>query len=84
MLLWPIQAQGSVWGAAVAVAVGLVLRISCYQSPLMSMMNIGVEKIVAAEAAVVGVEALGVVCFTVAVCSVRCCVLALHSLCSRV
>lgn len=82
MLLWPIQAQGSVWGAAVAV--GLVLRISCYQSPLMSMMIIGVERIVVAEAAVAGVEALGVVCFTVAVCSVRCFVLAPHSLCSRV
>lgn len=82
MLLWPTQAQGSVWGPAVAV--GLALRINCYQSPLMSMMIIGVEKIVVAEAAVAGVEALGVVSFTVAVCSVRCCVLALHFLCSLV
>ena len=79
MLLWPTQAQGSVWGA-----VGLALRISFCQSPLMSMMIIGVERIGAAEAAVAGVEAHGVVCFTVAVCSLRCCVLALHFLCSRV
>lgn len=82
MLLWPIQAQGSVWGSAVAV--GLALRISCYRSPVMSMMITGVERTAAAEAAMAGAEAHGVVSFTVAVCSVRCCVLALQFLCSRV
>lgn len=84
MLLWPTQAQGSVWGSTVAVAVGLALRISYYQSPLMSMMITGVGRTAAAGAAMARAEARGVVCFTVAVCSVRCCVRALQFLCSHV